>query len=75
MGRDVELGHSLTIEPGKEVDVDSQNDGAIQVNEEDANAAVANPGRAGDPPAKNDDAIRLIQGPKTHLADPHGIAV
>jgi DNA-binding beta-propeller fold protein YncE len=66
----------LTVdEQRNEMFVTIQHDGAIQVYNKYAKGSVANRGRAGDPPAKNDDAIRLIQGPKTHLADPHGIAV
>jgi DNA-binding beta-propeller fold protein YncE len=62
-------------EERNELFVTIQHDGAIQVYNKYAKGNVAARGRADDPPeAKNDDAIRLIQGSKTHLADPHGIA-
>jgi DNA-binding beta-propeller fold protein YncE len=66
----------LTVdEERSELFVTIQHDGAIQVYNKYARGSVASRGRAGDDPAaKNEDAIRLIQGPKTHLADPHGIA-
>jgi DNA-binding beta-propeller fold protein YncE len=63
-------------EQREEMFVTIQHDGAVQVYNKYARGSVASRGRAGDDPAtKNDDAIRLIQGPKTRLADPHGIAI
>jgi 6-phosphogluconolactonase (cycloisomerase 2 family) len=51
----------LTVdEERNEMFVTIQHDGAIQTYKKDAKG--------------NEDAIRLIQGNKTHLADPHGIA-
>ena len=64
----------LTVDEQRdEMFVTIQHDGAIQVYQKYAKGNVASRGRAG-ASSHGDNAIRLIQGPLTQLADPHGIA-
>ena len=63
----------LTVdEQREEMFVTIQHDGAIQVYQKYAKGDVSSRGRGGES-SHGDNAIRLIQGPQTQLADPHGI--